>query len=170
MGAGRNRHHDGVAAPILGQQAAVGELLLDALGLGVGLVDLVDGHDDRHVGGAGVVDGFEGLRHDAVVGRHHQHHDVGDLGAAGAHAGERFVAGRVDEDDLAAVQLHVVRADVLGDAAGLARRHVGFADGVEQRGLAVIHVAHDGDHGRALLQVLDSLRPLRPPAWPLLRS
>ena len=95
-----------------------------------------------------------GLRHDAVVGRHHQHHDVGDLGAAGAHAGEGFVAGRIDEDDLAAVHLHVIRADVLGDAAGLARRHVGFADGVEQRGLAVIHVAHDGDHGRALLQVL----------------
>jgi hypothetical protein len=27
--------------------------------------------------------------------------------------------------------------------------HVGFADGVEQRGLAVIDVAHDGDDGRA---------------------
>ena len=59
VGAGRNRHHHRVAAPILRQQAAVGELLLDALGLGVGLVDLVDGHDDRHAGGAGVVDGFE---------------------------------------------------------------------------------------------------------------
>jgi hypothetical protein len=68
----------------------------------------------------GVVDRFEGLRHDAVVGRHHQHHDVGDLGAAGAHAGERFVAGRIDEDDLAAVFLHLIRADVLGDAAGFA--------------------------------------------------
>ena len=99
---GGDRHHDRVAAPILGQQAAVGELLLDALGLGVGLVDLVDGDDDRHFGGAGVVDGFEGLRHDAVVGRHHQDHDVGDLGAARAHAGERLVAGRIDEDDLAA--------------------------------------------------------------------
>jgi hypothetical protein len=26
------------------------------------------------------------LRHDAVVGRHHQDDDIGDLGAAGAHA------------------------------------------------------------------------------------
>ncbi len=98
---GGNRHHDGVAAPIFGQQAAVGELLLDAVGLGVGLVDLVDGDDDGNFGGAGVIDGFEGLRHDAVVGRHHQHHDIGDFGAAGAHAGEGFVAGRIDEDDLA---------------------------------------------------------------------
>jgi hypothetical protein len=45
-------------------------------------------------------------------------------------------------------ELHLVSADVLGDAAGLASRHVGFADGVEQRGLAVIDVAHDGDDGR----------------------
>ena len=108
------------------------------------------------LGGAGVVDGFQRLRHDAVVGRHHQHHDVGDLGAAGAHAGEGFVAGRIDEHDLAAVHLHLVRADVLGDAAGFARRHVGFADGVEQRRLAMIHVTHDGDHGRALCRSLVS--------------
>ena len=46
------------------------------------------------------------------------------------------------------MNLHLVGADVLGDAAGFACRHVGFANGVEQRGLAVIDVAHDGDHGR----------------------
>ena len=34
---------------------------------------------------------------------------------------------------------------MLGDAAGLARDHVGVADAVEQLGLAVVDVAHDGD-------------------------
>ena len=154
LGARRNRHHDDVAAPIFGQQAAIGKLLLDALGLGVGLVDLVDGHDDRHAGRLGVVDGFERLRHDAVVRRHHQNDDIGDLGAAGTHAGEGFVTGSVDEDDLLAVHLHLVRADVLGDAAGFAAGHIGFANGVEQRSLTVIDVAHDGDHGRAAHLVL----------------
>ena len=38
----RDRHHDRVAAPVLGQQADVGERLLDALRVGVRLVDLVD--------------------------------------------------------------------------------------------------------------------------------
>ena len=170
FGPGRNRHHDGIAAPVFGQQAAIGELLLDALGLGVGLVDLVDRHDDRHLGRPGVVDGFERLRHDAVVGRHHQHDDVGDLGAAGTHAGEGFVTGRIDEDDLAAVLLHVIGADVLRDAAGFLLGHIGHADGVEQRRLTVIDVAHDGDHGRALDADPSSPRPLRPPAWLLLRS
>ena len=37
LGFGRDGHHDDVAAPILGQQAAIGQLLLDALGLRVGL-------------------------------------------------------------------------------------------------------------------------------------
>ena len=36
----------------------------------------------------------------------------------------------------------------VGDAASFSRGYVGFADGVEQRGLAVIDVAHHGDDGR----------------------
>ena len=153
MGLSRYRHHDHVAAPIFGQQPSVGKLLLDAFRLRVGPVDLVDGYYDRDFGRAGMVDGFERLRHDAIVRRHHQHHDIGDLGAAGAHAGESLMAGGVDEDDLAPVHLHLVRANMLGDAAGLVRGDVGYADGVEQRGFAVVHVAHDGDHRGALLQV-----------------
>ncbi len=43
----------------------------------------------------------------------------------------------------------LVGADVLGDATGLAGDHVGVADLVEQLGLAVVDVAHDGDDRRA---------------------
>ena len=96
-------HHDGVARPLLGQQAVLGELGHDPGGVGVLAVDLVDGHDDRHLGGLGVVDGLDGLGHDAVVGRHDQHHDVGGVGAAGPHGGERLVARGVDEGDRLAV-------------------------------------------------------------------
>ena len=48
----------------------------------------------------------------------------------------------------------VVRADVLRDAAGLALGDPRLADGVEQRRLAVVDVAHDGDDRRARDQVL----------------
>jgi hypothetical protein len=47
----------------------------------------------------------------------------------------------------------VVGANVLRDATGFARRHLGAADVVQQRGLAVVHVAHDGDHRRARQQL-----------------
>src|SRR5208337_4354151 len=144
------------AGPLLRDEAAVGELLLDALGVGFGLVDLVDGYDDGDVGGLGVVDSLQGLRHNAVVGGHHDDHDVSDLCAAGSHAGEGFVAGGIEEDDLAAGggraflgELHFVSADVLGDAAGFAFGNMGFANVIEQRSFAVIDVAHDGDDRRA---------------------
>jgi hypothetical protein len=48
----------------------------------------------------------------------------------------------------AAVLLDLIGADVLGDAAGFAGHHVGLAERVEQRGLAVVDVAHDGDDRR----------------------
>ena len=41
--------------------------------------------------------------------------------------------------------------------------HLGLADRVEQRGLAVVHVAHDGDHGRPVHEVfLDVVEDRRP--------
>ncbi len=133
-----------------------------------------------------MVDGLDGLRHDAVVGGDDQDDDVRDLGATGTHGGKRLVTrgvdevvggddqdddvrdlgatgthgGKrlvtrgVDEGDLATVDGDLGSADVLRDAAGLAAPDVGVADGVEQAGLTVVDMAHDGDHGRAGLEVL----------------
>jgi hypothetical protein len=101
------------------------------------------------LGQLGVGDRFLGLRHDAVIARDHQDDDVRHLGAAGAHGGEGLVTGRVEEGDLLLRrQRHLIGADMLGDATRFVRRHVGGAQRVEQRGLAVIDVAHDGDHRR----------------------
>ena len=141
--------HDGRATPLFRGQAEIRELLLDAIRIGFRLVDLVDRHQDRHAGRLRVIDGFTRLRHDAVVGGHHQDDDVGDARATGTHHREGFVARGVEEHDVAVVHLHRVGADVLGDPAGLALRDPRRANRVEQRRLAVIDVAHDGDHRRA---------------------
>ena len=130
----------------------------------VGLVDLVHGDDDRHLGRARVGDRLLRLRLDAVVGGDDEHGDVRHLRAAGAHRGERLVAGRVEERDLAAVVLDLVGADVLRDPAGLGLDDRRLADRVEERRLAVVDVAHDRDHRRprdeVLLGVLVDLRDL----------
>ena len=52
------------------------------------------------------------------------------------------------------VDRDLVGADVLGDAAGLFLADVGLADGVQQSGLAVVDVAHHGDHRWPGLEVL----------------
>ena len=113
-----------VAAVLLGDQPVLGELLAHLGRVGVLLVDLVDRDDDRHVGRLGVVERLDRLRHHAVVGRDHQHHDVGGRRTTGTHGGERLVTRGVDEGDRPVLALvldvHLVGADVLGDAAGLA--------------------------------------------------
>ena len=112
-----------VAAVLLGDQPVLGELLAHLGRVGVLLVDLVHRDHDRDAGRLGVVERLDGLRHDAVVGRDDQHHDVGGRRTAGTHGGERLVTRGVDERDRTVVALvldvHLVRADVLGDAAGL---------------------------------------------------
>ena len=97
----RGVHEDGLPAPVLGHEPVVGQLALHPIRLGAGLVDLVHRHDDRHLGGLGVVHRLDRLRHHAVVGRHHQDDDVGRLGAARAHGREGLVARRVEEGHLA---------------------------------------------------------------------
>ncbi len=101
--------------------------------------------------------GLFGLRHHAVVGCHNEHDDVGNLRAARAHSRERFVARRVDEHHPALAYMRFIRADVLRDSARFAGGHFGFADCVEQAGLAVVYVTHHGDHGSARLHVPGAL-------------
>ena len=127
-----NGHDDRVAAPCFVHQLVLGQLLTDAVGIGGRLIHLVDGDDRLHAGGLRVVDGLNGLRHNAVVRRDDQNGDIRCLRAAGTHGGERLVAGGVEEGDALAVKLHGIRADVLRDAAGLAGGHVALADIIEQ--------------------------------------
>ena len=153
-GLGGDGANNGVAAPLLRHQLVLGELLLDPLGVGSGFIHLVDGHDHRDLGGLGVVDGLHGLGHDAVVGGHHQDGHVSNHGTAGTHGGKGLVAGGVQEGNRLALHLHLIGTDVLGNAAGLTGRHVGVADIVQQRGLAVVDVAHDHHNGSAGDQIL----------------
>ena len=128
---GAGLHDFDVAAPLAGQQLVGAEPCVNAVEVDAGQVDLVERDDDRHLGRAGVADRFFGLRHDAVVGRHDQHGDVGDVGAAGPHFGERFVARRIDERNPPAVLFDRVGANVLRDAAAFAAHDVDADDAVQ---------------------------------------
>ena len=151
----QRRHLDveHLAAKLLDDDLVLQQFLADPVGSRVGPVDLVDRDDDRNLGRLRVADRLDGLLHDAVIGGDDQHDDVGDIGAARTHRGKGLMARRVDERDLLAVgERHAVGADMLRDAAGLAAGHVGLAQRVEQRGLAVIDMAHDRDDRGARLQ------------------
>ena len=156
LGGDINEH--GVAAEVLGHQTVFGQLRPDPLGIGAFLIDLVDRHHDWHISGLRMVDGLHRLRHHTVVGGYHQDRDIGGLRTAGTHGGERLVARGVDEGDQSFVAVvgdgNLIGTDVLSNATGLALADVGLADGVQQSGLAVVDVAHDGDDRRADHQIL----------------
>ena len=144
-GHGAERH---VAAPLFRHDVVGNELLLYALRIGLGLVDLVDGDNERNASGTGVRNGLLRLGHHAVVGGNHQNDDVGGLSATGAHGRKGFMARGVEEGDDAARRLHMVGTNVLRNAAGFTGRNLGTTNVVEQRGLAVVDVAHDRDDRR----------------------
>ena len=64
------------------------------------------------------------------------------------------MARSVDEGQQLPAPLNLVGADVLGNAAGLARDDIRVADPVEQQRLSVVDVTHDSDDGRPYLVVL----------------
>ena len=68
--------------------------------------------------GLGVIDRFNGLRHDAVIGSDDEHHDVGHIRTTRTHCSKSRVARCIDEGDVVSIILHSVRADVLGNPSG----------------------------------------------------
>ena len=95
-----------------------------------------------------MIERLNGLGHHAVIGGNDENDNVCGARTASTHGGKRLVARSIDKGDLATLFDDLVGTDVLGDAAGFASDDVGLAKAVEQQGLAVVHVAHDGDDRR----------------------
>ena len=105
--------------------------MLDALGVCLGLVDLVHGNDNRDLGRLCVVKCLEGLFLDTLFGGDDQDDHIGDLRALEAHRGECLMAGSIDEDDGLALDLDLVGADLLGDATLLTAGDATLADEIQ---------------------------------------
>ena len=121
-----------MTAPFLGHQLQFGQLLLDAVGVCVLQVDLVDGNDNGHVARLGVGDRLPGLGHDAVICRHHQHDNVRNLGAARPHGRESLVSRGVQKGNPASGRLNLISANMLRNSPGLRCLDIRLANSVEQ--------------------------------------
>jgi hypothetical protein len=61
-----------VAAPIFRNDIVRNQFVPDPFNIGFRFVDFIDGHNDRDFGRFGMVNGFDGLRHDAIIRGHDQ--------------------------------------------------------------------------------------------------
>ena len=79
-----------------------------------------------------MVESFDGLWHNTVIGSHHQNCNVGDLSSTSTHSGESLVTRGINECHRSVhtlvLSMHLISTDVLGDAAGLTGHHVGVSD------------------------------------------
>ena len=122
---------NGLAAPHLWDQPSLGQGVFDPIWVRAGQVDLIDGHDNRHVRRFRMVHSFNRLRHHTIICGDHQHDDIRDLRTAGSHRCERFMPGGVQKRDRLPACFDYVGADVLRDAARLSLGHFGFPDRIQ---------------------------------------
>ena len=125
------------------------EALPGLLRVGFGEVAFIDRHHDRTACRLRVLDRLDRLRHRAFGRCDHQHDQIRHRRAPGTHRGKGGVAGRIDEGEALAARLDLIGADVLGDPARFALGHLGLTNRVEQRGFAMVDMAHHRDDGRA---------------------
>ena len=128
----RDLHGRRVAAPILRKQTFLGKLAFDALGIDTGFIDFVDSDDNGYLCSLGMRNRFLGLGHHSIIGGDNKHNDVCNLGAACAHQGERFVAGRIEKGDLAILRFHLISTDMLGNASGFLFGDPSLSNRIEQ--------------------------------------
>ena len=95
-----------------------------------------------------------GLRHESVVRRDHEDRHIRRTGAARTHLSKRRVTGGIEKSDLPIVEIDLVGPDVLSDSARFTFRHIGFANGIEQRGLSMVDVTQNANHRRPEHQIL----------------
>ena len=170
------------------------DLLLDAIGLGGGQIDLVEHRHDLVAGVERVIDVGERLRFDPLAGvddqqrafarRQRPRHFVGEVDVAGrvhqvedvglAVLGLVFEAHRLRLDGDAALALDVHRIEHLLDHVALGHRAGLLDQPVGERRLAVVDMGDDGEvadvldrvggHGRRDSRAQEGKKPARPAA------
>ena len=101
-----------------------------------------------------MVDGFDCLRHNAVVRSNYQDGNICNIGTACTHRSKCFVSRCIQEGNLLAVVGNLVSTDVLRDAACFACGNMRMPNAVQNGSLTVVNVTHDNNNRAAFLGIL----------------
>lgn len=102
-----------------------------------------------------MTDSFNCLRHNAVIGSNHQNNDVSNLGTTGTHFRKGLMPRRINKSYLVSGRhRNLIRTDMLGNAARLFGRNVGFAQSIQQGCLTMVNVSHNRNHRRTRQQII----------------
>ncbi len=142
-----------IATPVFRHHFLSNQFILHPVRIGIFTINLVDCDDQRYFCRLGMHDRFLRLWHHAIIRGYDQDDDISDLSAPGTHGRKRRVTGRIEKSDHALIRFNVVGTDVLGNTTGFSIGHAGSADVVQQGGLAMINMAHNGHYWRPFLEL-----------------
>ena len=93
-----------------------------------------------------MVNRFDRLWHYAVIGSYDQDSNIGDTSSPSPHASEGRVSWCIQERNRFAVDIDLVRPDMLGNPAGFATCYPAMTQGIKQRRFPVVDVSHDSNN------------------------
>src|SRR5699024_2333323 len=126
-----------------------GKLLFHPLDIGAWLIDLIDSHDDLYSGSLCMVDRFNGLGHNTVIGSYYKHCDIRSIGASHSHSGEGLMSRGIQKCDLLSVNVYHISSDMLSDSSGLPVCYMSLTDAVQKRCFTMIYMTHNADYRRS---------------------
>src|SRR5699024_2460027 len=100
-------------SPVFWNQFIFGQLLHHTLRTGGWFIHFIDSNDQWNFGSFSMVDRFNCLRHDTVVGSYNQYGNIRDLCSARAHACKRSVTWCIKKCDFLSLQFDLIGTNML---------------------------------------------------------
>ena len=144
-----NRHEDGTAAPVFRNQLVFRKLLFYSFHIGTRFIDLVDSNNDFHSCCLGMIDCFNSLRHNTIVGCYYQHGNIRGIGSSHTHGGKSLMSRRIQESDLLTINIYHISANMLGNSSSLTIRHMRLPDTVQKGSFSMVYMPHNTDYRRS---------------------
>ena len=130
------------------------EVRFDLLRIRIIAIHFIDSDNNRRICRLGIFNGFNRLRHDAIISCHYKDDNIHRLCATSSHFRESRVTRRIKDRNLfSRFQLKLIGTNMLGDTARFARRHIGCPQSIQQGRLAVINMSHNRNHRRTRLAI-----------------
>ena len=100
-----------------------------------------------------MIERFDSLGHNAVIGCNNQYDDIGNLGSARTHHRKGFVTGRIKEGNISLGSRHHIGADMLRNTAEFMGSNISAANSVQRLGLTVVNMSHNSNNRRTCQQL-----------------
>ena len=135
-----------LTTPLFNKQIHLWQVFTYLIRVSSWLINLIDSEYHWYTSSLCMSNSLLGSRHDWVVRRNDDNHDIGNLCTTSTHSSKGFVTRSIKESNLTAIlQCYTICTDMLGNTTCLTSNHIRVTDMVEQRSLTMVNMTHDSN-------------------------